>query len=130
MLRSKLLVLAVLTAAMMGCGEPPPEEGYVRDRRFVPAHWESGYDTVYTPEYECNSQYDHASNSYKQVCGTEMVSRQVYESHHHYVNDAWALRLESCEQKEGKEKCRQGWKQVDETTYHSFPLGSYYPTPK
>lgn len=119
---------------LSGCGDPPPDQGYVIDKSFVPAHWEDGFETYYVPEMQCRSvsEYDYASKTYetRQVCDTQPVAHQRYEPHYQYVQDAWRLRLEDCKIEHEKKKCHRGWKRVDETTFHAYEIGQHYPDPK
>lgn len=132
MRRTLLLLTAV--AVIAGCGDPPPKQGTVIDKQYEPAHWEDGYETVYVPEYQCDTvtRYNPMTEGYEthEECGTEMVAHQVYEEHHTYVDDRWKLRLRDCTtDKDGDRKCREGWVTVDETTYHDYNIRSHYPEP-
>lgn len=131
----RIAIIALALLALVSCGEPPPKEGYVRDKSFEAAHWEGGFETYYTTEYRCHtvSSYNYASKSYKtsQQCGPEMVSRQRWEDHHTYVEDRWKIKLEDCKVNDkGERKCRTGWLTVDQQTYHEYRIGSHYPDPK
>lgn len=130
----RALVLAVALIFTVGCGgEDPPTEGDVINKEFTPAHWEGGFETYYLPEYSCDTEsvYNYQTGQYetRQVCGTDMVAHQRWEDHHNYVDDRWRLQLEDCTIEDGKEKCRKGWVNVDETTYHDYKVGAHYPDP-
>lgn len=130
MKRLLLLVLLVLVA----CGEPVTE-GYVRERKFEPAHWEGGYETHTRIVHDCDTttRYDPETgeSTTETDCGPETETYQEWEAHHHMVDDAWSFRLEACAFNEKKErKCRTGWVAVDETTYHQYKTGQHYPDPK
>lgn len=118
-------VLAVC-AALLACGvDAPPEQGYVRKAEFTPAHWEDGYRSESRYGYHCGLGYDGKYN-----CGLKQYTEQVYEEHHEFINDAWRIFLEDCHVDQGKNKCRTGWRSVDETTFHKYPVGSHYPDPR
>ena len=124
----RLLLLALLV--FMACGEPVTE-GYIRQRKFEPAHWEGGYETHTRVVHQCRtvSRYDSLEDEYvtEQECGPETETYQEWESHHHMVDDAWSFKLEECKFNEKKErKCRTGWVSVDETTFHGFENGEHY----
>lgn len=112
-----LAVLALVGCA--GCGDPPPEQGYVRDKRFEPAHWEDGYRSEsYT---DCGM---HMNFEGEMEFGCKPATRQVYEARHHWVDDRYKLQLEDCND-EGK--CRSGWRTVTQGEFDHFELGSHYP---
>lgn len=101
--------------------EPPIEEGKVVNRRFEPAHWESGYRSEPRYGYQCGIGYDG-----KYGCGLKHYTEQVYEAQHHYVEDRYKLKLEKCEE----DKCRQGWITVPESEYSDYAIGNHYPDPR
>lgn len=124
----KILVILALAGIIAGCGDPPPKEGYVRDKRFTPAHWEDGYRTEYYEDCGYESQYNFSTEKYEMVWDCHQESRQVYESHHHWAHDDWDLYLEDCKTTdEGKRKCRRGWVDVTEATYERYAIGQHYP---
>jgi hypothetical protein len=129
---TKFLVLLIVVLG--ACYDPPPEKGYVIDKNFNPAHWESGFETYYVPEYTCRStsRYNPSTGNYEtgQDCGVQQVAKQRWEDHHTWHSDSWKLKLKDCQMKDGKEKCRTGWKRVDETTYHQYAVGQHYPNPR
>lgn len=129
-MRRVLLVLLMLF--VVGCGEDPPEQGFVIDKDYDPAHWEDGYDTVYHSEYRCSTHsiYDYARDQYvqREECGIEQVPHSVYNPHHRWVKDRWRLQLQHCEVNDkGEEKCRQGWRKVSAGTYELYDRGDYFP---
>lgn len=132
-MRKTLCILGLLIASSTACGgDPPPDQGYVRDKEFKPAHWEGGWDTYYTTEYRCHteSEYDYNTGQtrYVEDCGPEQVSHTVWDDHDEWVEDRWRLKLEDCQSdKDGKEKCRSGWKWVTENEYEDYRLGQHYP---
>lgn len=123
----KRLLVVMCLATLVACSSAP-ETGTVIDKKFEPAHWESGYRTEYRPEFKCHTRsvYNAFSKQYemKQDCGTEMVPHQVYESHHHYEQDAWSLKLERC--KVDRKDCKRGWRRVSEHDYREHRVGSFY----
>jgi hypothetical protein len=124
----KLAAAIVAALILVGCGDPPPDSGYVREKRFTPAHWEDGYRTVYVPTFECHTVTDSGYDgriSYRQVCGTEMQPRYVYEPEYEWVGDRWFLRLENCD--DGHDKCKRGWRAVDHAAYDRYDVGDHYP---
>lgn len=131
----KLIAIVVALASLVACGPPPLEEGYVRNREFIPEHWESGWETYYTSEYQCHSEstYNYQTKQYesREVCGTESVSHQRYEDHHEWIKDQWRIKLEACGlDKAGERKCRSSWRWVTEEVYESYDIGEHYPNPK
>lgn len=120
-----ILWIILMIIFIPGCGDPPPEEGYVREKKFEEAHWEGGYESFTNYGYTCGMDFEGEYS-----CGIRQYTDQRWEDHHTYVDDRWSLRLEFCEQKDGKEKCRDGWKRVDETTYHKYEINNYYPQPR
>lgn len=130
MKRAAAVAVAVVLL-LAGCGDPPPTEGYVRAKKFEPAHWEGGYEPYTTVEMRCHSEYDYGSKTTRTVCGSEPVTHYRWEDHHNWVGDRWKLKLEDCKPNDdGKRKCRTGWLTVDQEDYHSHGIGSHYPDPK
>mgnify|MGYP000511698252 CR=1 FL=1 len=126
-----LFVVVVLTW-LTACGSPAPETGKVINRKYIPEHWEDGYETYYTDDYVCDYDpvYDYNTNRYenKYHCGYKQRSHQRYEEHHTWYDDEWKLLLRKCEQKDdGKEKCREGWRKVTQDEYNRHDIGDYYP---
>lgn len=128
------ILFVIIVVFFAACSsEPPVETGYVRDKSFEPAHWEDGYETYYRSEMRCRpvSSYSSYTKSYTYStrCSTAMVPYQVYEEHHSFEPDRWKLFLENCDKKDdkGKTECRDGWKTVDQTTYHKYEVGNHYP---
>ncbi len=127
-MRYKLLLAIVLVFVLVlsSCSgsEPPPESGYVRNKDFVPEHWEDGYrsESRYGPH--CGLSYDG-----KFDCSSKFYTEQVYEEHHRWVENTWKLYLEDCDppDEKGKEHCNRGWIEVTETMYNSHSLNSHYP---
>lgn len=121
----KKIILLSSILILFACGDyaPPPEQGVVLTKKFTPAHWEGGY------EEECSYGYHYDFYEGEYVNGYHCDD--VYERHHHWVDDAWSLHLEDCVITEkGDEECNDGWLRVDETTYHDFAKGNYYPEPR
>lgn len=119
----KLLLVCLVLWSCTGCSDPPPKQGYVRDKRFEAAHWESGYRTE---SYEDCGPHIGYDGKVKFSC--ETATRQVYEAHHEYIEDRWWLFLEDCRlDDKGKNKCNKGWLQVDETDFHRYGLDTHYP---
>lgn len=109
----KKLAVVIVAAlfVLSGCGQPAPDSGYVRDKKFTAAH-----DTSYTT-------YDCVYRNKNGVC-------QVTIPHEHVTHhpDKWEIKLEDCtKDDDGKTKCRKGWKTVDQQTYESYKVGSHYP---
>ena len=128
MTRWRLLLIIGLGLILFGCStEPPVTQGTVADKQFTPAHWESGYRT--DREYECGTHYDFYEGEYVNDC--RWVDDEVWEQHHTWIGDSWALLLRDCvtpgTDKKGNPKCREGWTRVDETTFHDYEVDQTYP---
>lgn len=124
-LRKVVLVVAVVVLVFSGCaGENPPESGYVRNKDFIPAHWEGGYR--YESYMDCGPHLNYDGDI---EFSCKPATRSVYESHHTWVDDTWKLFLEDCEppDEKGKEHCNKGWLEVTETMYNEHSLNSHYP---
>lgn len=128
------IILVCIVIAFSACSDPPPEQGYVTDKRFIPAHWEGGYETYYTTEIKCDSRYvsgyGTAPGQYVQECRPEPASHQRYEDHHEFVEDRWQLHLEDCKVEKDERKCKRGWRTVSETLYDRYSIGNHYPDPR
>lgn len=125
-------LLAMILVALAACGtDPPPDSGYVRERRFVPAHWEDGYRTEYRTEVRCGPTIGYDGKT-THTCRTESVPHQVYEAQHEWHPDRWSLLLEDCAppDEDGKRKCRRGWRSVTEAEYDRYAVGNHYPDPR
>lgn len=120
----RLLLIPLLILVACG-GEPPPSSGYVRDKRFIPAHWEDGYRTE--SYMDCSMHLNYEGDL---EYGCRPATRSVYEPQYQWVGDRWKILLENCESTEKEDKCRTGWKVVDETTYHDYGVGQHYPDPR
>lgn len=127
----RVLLILVVALALFGCGDPAPKEGFVREKKYEPAHWEDGYRTEYRYEYRCHPGYrigPDGRSVYTTDCGIESVPYSVYEEHHRWINDQWRLRIEDCKENDkGEMKCRDGWVSVDHDTYVDFRIGRHYP---
>jgi hypothetical protein len=126
------LAACLLALGLLAACASPPKEGYVRDKDFTAAHWESGYRTEYTTEPDCGyeSVYDSTTGRYEQRygCTTKQVSHEVYEAHHTWVDDSWRMRLEDCKvNAKDERKCKTGWREVTEAVYDRYDLGQHYP---
>lgn len=117
-------LLFCLLLVFVACGEDVPTEGYVIQKVYDPAHWESGYRTE-----SYNDCGMHLNVDGDMELGCRPATRQVYEAHHAYIPDRWKFRLENCQEEDGKHKCHRGWLRVDETTFHSYVVGGHYPDP-
>ncbi len=124
--------LGLLAAFALGsCShEPPVESGYIRERKFEPAHWEGGWRTEYRIQTRCRST--SINGKYTSQCGPESVAHQVWEDQHEWINDRWKFKLEECvkEKEDEKQTCRSGWRSVTELEYERYRLGQHYPNPQ
>lgn len=126
------MAVVVLFAVLGGCAsDPPVEQGYVRHREFLPAHWEGGWRTEWEMAYRCHTGMSADGKSTTTTCGPEMVPVDVWEDHHRWIDDRWRLRLQDCTTNDdGKTKCREGWRYVTAAEYDRFPVGRHYPDPR
>lgn len=129
----KKLLICLAVAILAACGgAPPPESGYVIERRFTPAHWKGGWESYTVMVYECRSKdgYVHPVAVTIRECDYEPETHTRWEDHHQWIDDDWQLKLEDCDLPEGdkKPKCKSGWRSVSEREYENFPVGVHYPT--
>lgn len=122
----RLLLIILLLAACNS--DPPIVEGDVIDKRFEPAHWEGGYDYIPMVRTECHSTYVNGQT--QTSCGPQTFMQPIWEDQHEWINDRYRLKLEVCEVKDGKNKCRSSWRTVTESEYHDYSIGNHYPDPQ
>lgn len=103
--------IVILMAALVGCGESGPSQGYVRAKDHHAA-WDE-HQTIMV----CVG-----SDPKTGVC---TVSVPVDDVTHH--DEEWLLMLEDCD---AKNKCRKGWHHVDADTWKRYHVGSHFPDPK
>lgn len=122
----KKLLLLTLVAIISACGKDPLTEGFVVDKRFEAAHTSTELQPVYRTDYEyrCQSEYDYVSQTYRQNCGMQPVSRTDYVLMPVYHSDDYNIRIKFCPP--DKDKCEFDWIDVSKEIYDSFKLGDYY----
>ncbi len=102
-MRRLLTAVAVLALALTGCGDPP-ESGYVLQKEYsAPYSW----TTLNCASYNKNG-----------LC-TAYIPVTYNEPAH------WRLLLV-----DDNKQDFQGWRDVDETTYHRYGIGDHYPDPR
>lgn len=122
-------IFAVVIVVLVQSYEPPVKEGKVVDRRFTPAHEEdymqAHYRSVPYTTTQCTGGYGTTPQTCRTV--TEWRTETYYLPATRWVPDDWDLQLRDCKTNdEGKEKCRTGWIDVSQSTYHQCKLGSLY----
>lgn len=113
----RVLIAILLLAA---CSSPP-SEGYVLDKRHVPArdHWHDD------SHYQC-IVYDN-----KGTCTSQIW---IEDGHLHFHPEKWELKLEECKERKGR-NCRTGWKNLGSgegafRTWDQYNIGMHYPNPR
>lgn len=99
----------LLLLGLVACA-PPVESGDIINKAYTPAHTES----------EMRKTGEICS-----TVGKVQTCSPIYTWVDNDIPDKWELQLRDCPP---KEDCREGWKRVDETTYHQFDVGMHYPT--
>ena len=117
----RISALAVAVALLVACGKAP-DQGYVRQKNFEPAHNESRTRQVYDGE-TCTQSPPIGKMPGSRNC-TPVYHTEWYEE---FVPAKWELKLEDCKK---PDDCESGWKPVDETTYNRYEVGQHYPNPK
>lgn len=117
----RLATFVVVALLAVACGEqlPPLAEGTIREKQFVAAHWESGYD------YECDYHYSFTKGGYEYGC------HDVYEREHEWAEDAWRIKIEGCDPvgPERTAKCRSRWLWVNQVDFDRVAVGVHWPEP-
>lgn len=113
---------------------PPITEGDVVDMSFEAEHWESGYRTEHYTDCGYSNRYNYTSGEYEYSYGCEPATRQVYESHHEWVEDTWKIQIDGCvdyeREGENRRHCDTRWITVDEDAYDDYRIGIHYPHPE
>lgn len=108
-----LLLLSLLATVLLAACDPPLTRGYVYDKQYQAAY------SYYVPGYSTKS------------CSKVGKSQSCYTYYHPgymvYEPAEYYLKLTTCGSLETTGQCKTGWVSVDEGTYDSTRIGSYYP---
>lgn len=107
------LLLSLFALVLLAACTPPLTRGYVYDKQYQPAY------TTYIPGYSTKS------------CSKIGKSTSCYTYYHPSVVDwhpaEYYLKITSCSSLQTDGQCQTGWVDVDQATYDSTRVGSYYP---
>ena len=129
----RFIPLLLISLFFAGCSDPI-REGKIVDRQSRPAHEESYLATRYhyIPKYECRTVTKTQSVNGKsqtvtgQECGTRTEQVPYYVTEYRHVPDDWDIKIKSCHDDDGKEKCETAWIDVTHEMFDRAKLGMYY----
>jgi hypothetical protein len=112
------IIACVIVLFFTGCTSRPTT-GYVKEKQYVPAHWEGAMRQRMTG-MTCTPNGKNGT-----TCTPTYTT--YWEDQDHWEEQSWELRLENCYSQDG---CRDGWVRVTEEAYGRYDVGQHYPNPR
>lgn len=104
--------------ALSACSDPPPESGMVTEKS-----WKAEYEVTIDGGSTC---YARDKNGF---CTLTMPNPPRYERR--CIGGCYYLHLEDCVRNDkGENKCRRGKRQVPESEWNRYGVGTHYPNPQ
>lgn len=108
-----LIPFLLLSLFALAACTPPLTRGYVYDKQYHPGYTQhvSGYSTT-----TCTT-----------VKKTKVCKQEKHSGYTVWHSARYYLEITTCSSLETSGQCQTGWVDVDEGTYDSTRIGSYYP---